>query len=61
MVENIEYCVWPDSTICTLEELPEMTYMSDDYEVVNASSETEALLLSNQVSESIKNIIRYSN
>lgn len=58
MVENTKYCVWSDSTICTIEELPEMTYMSDDYEIVNANSEIEALLLSNQVSESIKNIIR---
>ena len=28
------YCIWPDETWGELEELHEMTHMSDDYTVV---------------------------
>lgn len=30
--DDLIWCVWPDGTYCSEEELKEMTHMSDDFE-----------------------------
>lgn len=30
-----DFILWPDGTVCTREELPQMTHMSDDYAVIS--------------------------
>lgn len=36
------YCIWPDDTYCTHEELEEyLTFMSDDYVKVNVEEDDE--------------------
>lgn len=37
------YAVWPDGTICEADQLWEMGFMSDDFTIVEAESEEDAL------------------
>lgn len=37
-MDNEDICVWPDGTYCTLGEVEEYYFMSDDYEVLAYNS-----------------------
>ena len=37
----IKFCVWPDDTICDFDFLEEMSFMSDDFIVVELECEDD--------------------
>jgi len=46
---DMEICVWADGTWCWLDEVNEMTHMSDDYVILSADCDSHADHIAEQV------------
>lgn len=48
-ISNDDVCLWPDGTWCYRYELPEMSHMSDDYQVLAFGSADYVVFLDSEV------------